>query len=139
MDTSPSALECSLEPQGWEGHGEIDWLTTSKRIVGRYQAGGELISVWWSALAGVDIDLDHDRLTLNAVNGWTGHLSGPDVSLIAVAAVGICHGSEALTVHPALLALRVSEGWQTMPPPEEPRALTKSSTIVTISSRRRTS
>ena len=61
--------------------------------------------MWWSGLAGVDIDLDHDRLTLNAVNGWTGQLCGPDVSMIGVAAVGMCHGAEALTVPLPLCSL----------------------------------
>jgi hypothetical protein len=136
---APARLVVRSSFTGWEDHGRINWLITSQRIVGRYRAGGQLISVWWSGLAGVHIDLDHDRLTLNAVNGWTGQLSGPDVSLIAVAAVGMCHGPESLAVHPALLALRGTEGWQTMPPPEQPRALIESAPIVTISSRRRTS
>lgn len=90
----------------WQGQGEIDWLITTQRIVGRLPATGEMISLWWSGLDGVDIDPKHDSILLNGINGWTGILVGPTVAPIAVAAIAMCHGLEALLTHPALEKLR---------------------------------
>jgi hypothetical protein len=98
------ARETTIER--WQDRGEIDWLVTSQRIVGRLPATGEMISVWWSGLAGVDIDLKRERILLNALNGWTGPLSGPTLASIAVAAIAMCHGLEALLTHPTLEKLR---------------------------------
>lgn len=93
----------------WQDHGQIDWLITSQRIVGRLPASNEMFSVWWSGLAGVDIDLESDRIVFNAVNGWTGMVTGPAVTPIAVAAVATCYGLEALLIHPALQCTRRSD------------------------------
>ena len=89
-----------VSAEGWQDSGRIDWLVTSQRIVGRLPASSEMYSIWWSGLAGVDIDLARDRIVLNGVNGWTGMLTGPAVAPIAIAAVAMCHGLEALLVHP---------------------------------------
>jgi hypothetical protein len=86
----------------WQNRGEIDWLITSQRIVGRLPTTTEMISVWWSGLAGVEINLKRDRVVLNGVNEWTGMLTGRAVAPVAVAAIAMCHGFEALLVHPAL-------------------------------------
>jgi hypothetical protein len=92
----------------WRDHGQIDWLITSERIVGRLPASREMISVWWSGLAGIDIDLKRDCIVLNGMNGWTGMLTGPAVAQIAVAAIAMCYGLEALLVHPAVEFIRRS-------------------------------
>jgi len=81
---------------GWQDHGEIDWLITSLRLVGRAQADGELISIWWSGLAGAQVDPAGDAVDLDGSNGWRGHITGPSVAPIAVAAVAACHGPEVL-------------------------------------------
>lgn len=91
---------------GWQDHGETDWLITSLRIVGRTHPGGELISIWWCGLAGTQVDLPSDAVHLDGNNGWRGHLTGPGVAPIGVAAVTACHGPEALPVHPGLGRLR---------------------------------
>ncbi len=113
-----------ISSRRWEDYGEIDWLITSQRLVGRLRGSGELISVWWSGLVGVDVDLRHDRLTLNGVNDWIGKLSGPEISPIAVAAVGTCYGPEALALHSALAALRETQIGQ-MTPPEQSRTFSE--------------
>jgi hypothetical protein len=100
---------------GWQDCGEIEWLITSERVVGRLLASSEMISVWWSGLAGVDIDLESDRIVFNGVNGWTGTLTGPSVAPIAVAAIGMCHGVDALLVHPALTGFRLTDYWLPRP------------------------
>lgn len=92
----------------WHDHGKVDWLITSERIVGR-PGGGELISIWWATVAGLDIDQRRDRITLQTENGWRGRLSGPCVAPLAVAAVAACHGARGVLLHPALAYLRISE------------------------------
>lgn len=91
---------------GWQDHGDIDWLITSLRLVGRTRPDGELISIWWSGLAGAQVDLAGDAVHLDGSNGWRGHLTGPGVAPIAVAAVAACHGAGSLAVHPGLGRLR---------------------------------
>jgi hypothetical protein len=77
-----------------------------------------MYSVWWSGLAGVDVDLKkRERIVLNGVNGWTGILTGPAVAPIAVAAIAMCHGYQALLVHPDLEELRRGGPKQSLPPP----------------------
>ena len=119
----------------WQDHGEIEWLITSQRVVGKLPASSEMISVWWSGLAGVDIDLKRDRIVFNGVNGWTGKLTGPAVAPIAVAAVAMCHGLEALPKHPALEML----GNQGLPQPslaKGPGAADSGGTILQLPTRR---
>ena len=119
------------------GPRKIDWLITSQRIVGRLTATGEMISVWWSGLGGVDIDLKRERIVLNALNGWTGMLSAPTLAPMAVAAIAMCHGLEALLLHPAL-----DEAWEQgpkQPPlPQEPEAVGPGGMIVRLPTRRPT-
>jgi hypothetical protein len=118
----------------WQDHGDIEWLITSQRVVGRQPASSEMISVWWSGLAGVDIDLESDRIVFNGVNGWTGMLTGPAVAPIAVAASAMCHGFEALLVHPALEQLQPKH--PLLPP--EPEGVGPAGRIVSLPTRRPT-
>lgn len=126
----------------WRDHGEIEWLITSQRVVGRLPASTEMISIWWSGLDGVDIYIESDRIVFNGANGWTGMLSGPAVAPIAVAAIAMCHGLEALLVHPALEALRQQGAPQ--PPPQqssssrEPETIGAGGTILRLPRRRPT-
>lgn len=118
----------------WQDHGEIEWLITSQRAVGRLPASSEMFSVWWSGLSGIDVDLRSDRLVLNGVNGWTGMLIGPAVSPIAVAAIAKCHGLEALLLHPNLEDLR-SGGSKRPSPIREPEAVASGGIIVRLPTR----
>jgi len=121
----------------WADDGTIDWLITSQRIVGRLPATSQMISVWWSGLAGVDIDLKHGRIVLNGSNGWTGMLIGPTIAPIAVTAIAMCHGLEALLVHPGLKMLG-QDALQQRPLPRQPEALGEGATIISLSTRRPT-
>lgn len=102
--TEGAAREVSAS--GWQDHGDNDWLITSLRIVGRARPDGELLSIWWSGIAGLQVDLDADTVRLDGNNGWRGQVIGPGVAPIAVAGVAACHGPGALASHPALACLR---------------------------------
>jgi len=91
---------------GWQDHGDVAFLITSLRLVGRNHPDGELLSIWWSGLAGIQVDLHVDTLHLDGVNGWRGQITGPGVATIGVAAVAACYGPGALLSHPALAGLR---------------------------------
>lgn len=93
---------------GWTKHGRVDWLLTSQRIVASLPASGELVSIWWSTVGGLTVDLKRSHVALKAVGGWRASLDGSAVVLVAVAAVAGCHGVNALRGHPALVGLRGS-------------------------------
>lgn len=65
---------------GWQNRGEVDWLITSLRLVGRTHADDELVSIWWSGLAGAQADLVSEAVHFDGNNGWRGDLTGPAVS-----------------------------------------------------------
>ena len=90
---------------GWRDHGDVDWLVTSARLVGRAPGSGELISIWWAGLAGMQVDLHNEVMSLDAANGWRAQLRGPGVAPFGVAGVAGCHGTAALVGHPALASL----------------------------------
>lgn len=90
----------------WRDVGVIDWLITSKRLVGRLPGDGRMESIWWGGLVGAQADLDTETVCLDSDNGWRGRLTGPGVAPIAVAAVAACHGPRAMLEHPGLGRLR---------------------------------
>jgi hypothetical protein len=102
----PKKLNGRIRSEAWKDRGVIDWFITSQRMVGRPKGRTEMIFIWWSGLAGLDIDLKHERVVLNALNGWTGVLTGATVTPIAVAATAACHGHQGLLFHPALEKFR---------------------------------
>lgn len=105
---------------GWRDHGDIDWLVTSARLVGRAPGSGELISIWWTGLDGVQVDLHDEVIRLEAANGLSAQLRGPGVAPLAVAGIGACHGTATLSDHPALASLRDRVGLARAFQPEPP-------------------
>ena len=91
---------------GWRDEGSVEWLVTSARLVGRLPRTGELLSVPWAGVAGLEVDLAGGQVRVQTANGWRCVLSGPGVAPIAVAGVAACHGVAALIDHPALAGLR---------------------------------
>jgi hypothetical protein len=85
--------------------GMTDWLVTDRRLATR-QFDGQVISIYWTALTGMTIDLAAERLVLDGNENYHGELIGPAMAPIAVAAVAACHGTQALLDHPALKPLR---------------------------------
>lgn len=137
LDRRARSVTRESPTEWWLDNGEIHWLITSERVVGRLPASSEMISLWWSGLAGVDVDLKRDCIVLNGVNGWTGMLTGPAVAPIGVAAVAMCHGLEALPEHPALEMLR-KQGSQQPSPAQGPRVVDSGGTILQLRTRRPT-
>ena len=91
---------------GWRDEGSVEWIVTSARLVGRLPRTGELLSVPWVSVTGLEVDLVGGQLRLQTTNGWRCVLSGPGVAPIAVAGVAACHGVAALIDHPGLAGLR---------------------------------
>lgn len=85
--------------------GALDWLITNQRLTAR-EASGEVISIHWTAIQAVTIDLAHDAVALDGADGYRGELRGPAIAPIAVAAIACCYEPRALTDHSALRALR---------------------------------
>lgn len=93
---------------GWSRRGRVDWLLTSHRVAGRLPGTGELISIWWSNVDGLEIDLRRSLLALQTTSGWRARIYGLVVAPIGVAAVAGCFGIGALQAHPSLGSVRDS-------------------------------
>ena len=91
---------------GWRDEGSVEWLVTSARLAGRLPRSGELLSVPWVSVAGLEVDLVGGQVRIQTANGWRCVLIGPGVAPIAVAGVAACHGVAALGEHPGLAPLR---------------------------------
>lgn len=85
--------------------GMLDWLISNQRLAAR-QPDGAVVSIYWSAIEAVSVDLARECVVLDAADGYHGVLTGPAVGPIAVAAIASCHGRQALLDHPALETLR---------------------------------
>jgi hypothetical protein len=83
-------------------------LVTSDRLVARLGGdGGRLVSVWWSGVGGLQVDLAKESVVMDASNGdWRGRYGGPLAPVLAVAAVERVYGAAALLDHPGLAPLR---------------------------------
>jgi hypothetical protein len=85
--------------------GMLDWLITNHRLAAR-QPDGQVVSIWWGAIEAITVDLIREIVILDGTDSYHGELRGPAIAPIAVAAIAICHGPQALLEHPALELLR---------------------------------
>jgi hypothetical protein len=85
--------------------GMLDWLITNQRLVAR-KPDGLVISIYWSAIEAISVDLTHEVVVFDGTDGYHGELAGPAIAPIAVGAIARCHGPRALLDHPALESLR---------------------------------
>lgn len=67
------------------------WLPWRESLVNCQPPDGELLSIWWSGLAGIQMDVDADTVHFDGANGWRAEITGPDVAPIGVAAVAECY------------------------------------------------
>jgi hypothetical protein len=92
----------------WRNWGWCDTLITSHRLVTRLAGdSGRLGSNWWTAIAGVQVDLEHQTVAMDDdLNKWRGIYAGPATPIMAVATIERIYGPTALLEHPGLLLLR---------------------------------
>jgi hypothetical protein len=87
--------------------GMLDWLITNRRLAAR-QPDGQVVSIYWSAIEAISVDLTREVVVLDGTDGYHGVLIGPAIAPIAVAAIATCHGPRTLLDHPALEPLRAA-------------------------------
>jgi hypothetical protein len=89
----------------WANASFADVVVTDLRLLCRF-ATGQLFSLWWSGVIGLNADLSTEQLVLDFGDGQPVSLSGPWVAPAAVAGVALTYGVQALADHPALTLLR---------------------------------
>ncbi|EWT05371.1 hypothetical protein N864_05075 [Intrasporangium chromatireducens Q5-1] len=95
----------SLEAGLWSAPEPCLAMLTDRRVLLR-RPHGELVSMWWSTVVGVEVDVPRERVVLDFGNGCPCGLFGPTVPVIGVMAVACLYGIEGLVRHPGLGPLR---------------------------------
>ena len=80
-------------------------IVTDGRLIARMPAG-DLVSLWWGSIMGFDVDLEEQRVILDYGDATPRLVSGPQVSIVAVAGVALLYGVPALATHAALGPVR---------------------------------
>lgn len=95
-----------------------DLLVTDMRLLCRV-ASGSLVSLWWSGIVGLRVDLAAEHIVLNFGDGQPVSPSGAHASQVSTAAIDSIYGAQALVGHPALAPLRArsSESLAPLPRP----------------------
>lgn len=95
----------------WAEASFAEVLVTDQRLLCRF-ASGSLISLWWSGIVGLNVDIAAEHIVLDFGDGQPVNLSGVQVSVVAVAAIASIYGAYALVGHAALAPLRTrSPAW----------------------------
>lgn len=89
----------------WTTREPVSVVITSERLLVRF-AAGELASLWWAGIVGVEIDVDRGWLVLDYGDGTPRAILGPALHALAVATIWALYGPEALLTHPALAGVR---------------------------------
>lgn len=87
---------------------EASWsqvMVTDRRLLVRL-ASSDLVSLWWGAMVGFEVDLWAGHVVLDFGDGRPRLFSGPAVAVVAVAGVAQLYGIPALMTHPSLAPLR---------------------------------
>lgn len=93
----------------WAAPSPAAVLITNRRLLVRFSCN-RLVSLPWTGLLGLQIDLPAETVTLDYGDGRPIALSGPATPLVAVASVAFVYGVRALLTHPALARLRETRG-----------------------------
>ncbi|GAB3881429.1 hypothetical protein [Terrabacter terrigena] len=89
----------------WTDEAACSVLVTDRRML-LTLPHGEMASLWWGGLVGLDVDLVNHRVTLDYGDARPRVLLGPGVESVAVMAVAQVYGLDALATHPGLSPLR---------------------------------
>jgi hypothetical protein len=89
----------------WTDEAPCPCLVTDRRLL-LHLPHGEIASLWWGGLVGLEIDLVNHRVTLDYGDARPRVLVGPGVASVAVMAVAQVYGLDALASHPGLSPLR---------------------------------
>jgi hypothetical protein len=89
----------------WAEASFADVLVTDVRLLCRF-ASGSLISLWWSGIVGLNVDLDAEHITLDFGDGEPVNLAGAHVAPLAVLGIASVFGKESMLTHPSLAPLR---------------------------------
>lgn len=110
-ETAYRSVACWVQQQFPGGWSQPIWsqvLVTDRRLLIRVGVGGALISLWWSTLVGLHVDLESERIVLDYGDGSPRLLTGPAAPIIAVAGIAKVYGVDALLTHPALRPIRTA-------------------------------
>jgi hypothetical protein len=80
-------------------------VVTDLRLLCRF-GSGSLVSLWWSGLVGLRVDLAAEHIILDFGDGQLVNLSGPLVAPVAVIGIASVYGTEAMLTHPGLARIR---------------------------------
>jgi len=89
----------------WAEASYADVLVTDLRLLCRF-GSGSLISLWWSGIVGLHVDLAAEHIILDFGNGEPVNLAGAYVAPLAVLGIASVYGMESMLTHPALAPLR---------------------------------
>ena len=89
----------------WAEASYADLIVTEQRLLCRF-ATGHLASLWWTGIVGLNVDLAAEHIVLDFGDGQPVSLSGGQVAVVAVAAIALIYGTQAMLAHPALASLR---------------------------------
>jgi hypothetical protein len=92
----------------WADASYADVLVSDMRLLCRF-ASGSLVSLWWSGLVGLRVDLAAEHIVLDFGDGQLVNLSGPLVAPVAVVGIASVYGMEAMLTHPGLARIRTHE------------------------------
>ncbi|WP_141823315.1 hypothetical protein [Humibacillus xanthopallidus] len=94
-----------LSDSNWSAASQCRGIVTDRRLLAQMPQG-EWVSLWWPTVVGLQITLAAQSILVDYGDGYPWHLFGPDVSVVAVAAIAAIYGTQALAEHPALAQLR---------------------------------
>ncbi|MHB8188404.1 MAG: hypothetical protein ACYDDU_20510 [Dermatophilaceae bacterium] len=89
----------------WADASFADVIVTDLRLLCRFSSG-RLVSLWWSGVVGLHVELTAEYLVLDYGDGQPVSLSGSRVAVSAVVVITRIYSVAALLAHPALAPLR---------------------------------
>jgi hypothetical protein len=89
----------------WAGASLAEVVVTDLRLLCRF-GSGSLVSLWWSGLVGLRVDLPAEHIVLDFGDGQPVNLAGAQVAPLAVLGIASVYGKESMLTHPALAPLR---------------------------------